>query len=329
MMSDEELQSHLADPAQHRRPHAPSGDASPLRAQSLMVLLKAAVDHRLDTLLPASSRGPARLVEAMRYSLLSPAKRARGVLACLTARQFGCDPVHAETFAGAIEMVHAASLILDDLPCMDDAELRRGRPACHRIYGEDTATLAAIALMNQAFQCVASDATCPAPVRVDLASRLATAIGPDGLTGGQEQDLRDAADLQTVADVEVMHLRKTGVLFGLAAEGGARIAGISEETARHMRAFGDKLGVAFQTYDDVLDAHSTIEIAGKDVGQDTSKVTVVTLLGVGRAKAHADGLVAEALAHLEAAGGDIAPTSAFVHSLIDQLAARAPRISGG
>ncbi len=294
-----------------------------------MVLLKAAVDHRLDTLLPGTSKGPPRLVEAMRYSLLSPAKRARGVLACLTARQFGCDPALAETFAGAIEMVHAASLILDDLPCMDDAELRRGRPACHRIYGEDTATLAAIALMNQAFQCVAADAACPASVRVDLASRLATAIGPDGLTGGQEQDLRDAADLQTVADVELMHLRKTGVLFGLAAEGGARIAGVSEDTARHMRAFGDKLGVAFQTYDDVLDAHSTIEIAGKDVGQDTSKVTVVTLLGVGRGKAHADQRVTEALAHLEAAGGDIGPTAGFVHGLIDQLAARAPRISGG
>jgi geranylgeranyl diphosphate synthase, type II len=294
-----------------------------------MVLLKAAVDHRLDTLLPASMVGPQRLVEAMRYSLLSPAKRARGVLACLTARQFGCDPVQAETFAGAIEMVHAASLILDDLPCMDDAELRRGRPACHRIYGEDTATLAAIALMNQAFQCVASDAGCAAGVRVDLAARLATAIGPNGLTGGQEQDLRDAADLQTVADVEVMHLRKTGVLFGLAAEGGARIGASGDAAAQHMRAFGDKLGVAFQTYDDVLDAHSTIEIAGKDVGQDTSKVTVVTLLGVGRAKAHADSRVAEALAHLEAAGGDIAPTAAFVHGLIDQLAARAPRISGG
>lgn len=294
-----------------------------------MVLFKAAVDHRVDALLPASSKGPSRLIEAMRYSLLSPAKRARGVLACLTARQFGCDPAMAETFAGAIEMVHAASLILDDLPCMDDAELRRGRPACHRIYGEDTATLAAIALMNQAYYCVASDGGCPASLRVDLACRLASAIGTDGLTGGQEQDLREAADIQTVADVELMHLRKTGVLFGLAAEGGARIASVADETARHMRAFGDKLGIAFQTYDDVLDAHSTIEIAGKDIGQDASKVTVVTLLGVGRAKAHADLRVSEALAHLNAAGGDIGPTTAFVHGLIDQLAARAPRISGG
>ena len=319
----------MADPQVHRR--APSGllDAGPGRAQSLIVLLKAAVDHRLDGLLPTSSPGPARLVEAMRYGLLSPAKRVRGVLTCLSARQFGCDPARAETLAAAIEMVHAASLILDDLPCMDDAGVRRGRPACHKIYGEDTATLAAVGLMNHAFQCVVSDAALAEPLRVDLAARLAKAISPDGLTGGQEQDLREAAGIQSVADVDRMHARKTGALFALAAEGGARVAAVSEATAQEMRAFGDCLGLAFQTYDDVLDAHSTIEIAGKDVGQDTSKVTVVTLLGVGRAKAHADQRVAEALAHLNAAGGDIGPTLAFVHALIDQLNARAPRISGG
>ena len=319
----------MADPQGHRRYQTSTQNAGAGRAQSLMVLLKAAVDHRLDGLLPASSPGPTRLVEAMRYGLLSPAKRVRGVLACLSARQFGCDPVQAETFAAAVEMVHAASLILDDLPCMDDAATRRGRPACHKIYGEDTATLAAIGLMNHAFQCVIGDSGLPDGLRIDLASRLARAIGPDGLTGGQEQDLRETADIQSVADVEVMHARKTGVLFGLAAECGARIGSVSEATARDMRAFGDKLGLAFQTYDDVLDAHSTIEIAGKDVGQDTSKVTVVTLLGVGRAKAHADQHVADALAHLNAAGGDIGPTLAFVHGLIDQLNARAPRISGG
>lgn len=319
----------MADPQSHRRLSTASQDAGAGRAQSLMVLLKAAVDHRLDVLLPASSPGPVRLVEAMRYGLLSPAKRVRGVLTCLSARQFGCDPAAAETFAAAIELVHAASLILDDLPCMDDAAVRRGRPACHKIYGEDTATLAAVGLMNHAFQCVAGDAALPDPLRVDLAARLARAIGPDGLTGGQEQDLRETGEIQAVADVERMHARKTGVLFALAAEGGARVGAAGEATAQDMRAFGAKLGLAFQTYDDVLDAHSTIEIAGKDVGQDASKVTVVTLLGVGRAKAHADQRVAEALAHLTAAGGDIGPTLAFVHGLVDQLNARAPRISGG
>lgn len=306
-----------------------TGDAHALRAQSQAVFLKAAVDRRLDALLPATTAGPVRLIEAMRYSLLSPAKRARGVLTCLAARQFGCDPARAETFAAAIEMVHAASLILDDLPCMDDAELRRGRPACHRVYGEDTSTLAAIALMSRAFECVSADDGCPRDVRAGLAARLATAIGPLGLTGGQEQDLREASEVQTLADVERIHLRKTGVLFGLAAEGGATIAGAAEPTVVHMRAFGDILGTAFQTYDDVLDGHSTIEIAGKDVSQDGSKVTIVGLLGVARARTHADARIAEALGHLEAAGGDIAPTVTFVRGLIAHLAARVPRISGG
>jgi geranylgeranyl diphosphate synthase, type II len=111
-------------------------EATHARVASLPVLIKAAIEQRLDDALPASSPGPARLVEAMRYGLLAPAKRVRGVLACLTARQFGTDPKCAETMAIAIEMVHAASLIIDDLPCMDDAVLRRGRPAAHRVYGE-------------------------------------------------------------------------------------------------------------------------------------------------------------------------------------------------
>ncbi len=296
---------------------------------SLPVLIKAAVEHKLEDALPASTPGPARLVEAMRYGLLAPAKRVRGILTCLVARQFGIDPKLAETMAASIEMVHAASLILDDLPCMDDAAIRRGRPAAHKIYGEDTAVLAAVGLMNHAFLCVARDVVLADRLRGQLASALAEAIGPNGLVGGQEQDLREAGRIDTVSDVEVMHARKTGILFTLAAEAGARIADATETQVLHMRDFGAKLGLAFQTYDDVLDAYATIEIAGKDVGQDTSKVTVVTLLGVGRAKAHADAHVAVALAHLEAAGGDVGPTAGFVRHLIDQLVARAPRISGG
>jgi geranylgeranyl diphosphate synthase, type II len=307
----------------------PARETISARAASLPVLIKASVEHALDDAFPSATIGPARLVEAMRYGLLAPAKRVRGVLTCLVARQFGADPKQAASMAVAIEMVHAASLVLDDLPCMDDAAIRRGRPAAHRIYGEDTAVLAAVGLMNQAYGCLARDADLPAELRTQLSANLADAIGANGLVGGQEQDMREAGRIETVADVELMHARKTGILFQLAAEAGARIARASEAQALDMRAFGARLGLAFQTYDDVLDAHATIEIAGKDVGKDSAKVTVVTLLGVGRAKAHADAHVAAALAHLEAAGGDVAPTTAFVRSLIDQLVARAPRISGG
>jgi geranylgeranyl diphosphate synthase type II len=311
-----------------RRTAGVTGEAA-FRSASLPVLLKADVERSLDASLPIAQRGPPRLIEAMRYGLLAPAKRVRGVLTCLAARQFGADPRTGLSLAAGIEMVHAASLVLDDLPCMDDAAVRRGRPACHKVYGEDTASLAAIGLMNEAFRVVVSDAALSAAQRTRLAAALADAIGPNGLVGGQEQDLRDASRLHTVADVETMHARKTGILFALAAEGGALVGGATAASVVHMRDFGAKLGLAFQTYDDVLDAVATIEDAGKDVGQDGAKVTVVSLLGIPRAKAHADTRVAEALAHLTAAGGDVAPTQAFVTGLIDQLTARAPRISGG
>jgi geranylgeranyl diphosphate synthase type II len=295
----------------------------------LLVLIKADLERALDTLLPASTRGPQRLVEAMRYALLAPAKRVRGVLACLAAHQFGMEPQRAHAVAAAIEMVHAASLVLDDLPCMDDAALRRGRPACHRIYGEDTASLAAIGLMNQAFVVISGDPSLSERAKAALVAKLGAAIGPDGLVGGQEQDLREMGHIQSVADVEVMHGRKTGVLFALASEAGALVGGARDAQIEAMRQFGAKIGLAFQTYDDVLDAHATIESAGKDVGQDDSKVTVVSLLGTLRAKAHADTRIKEALDHLTAAGGDIGPTATFVHGLVEHLTARAPRISGG
>jgi geranylgeranyl diphosphate synthase type II len=308
------------------------GDATgqpPPRGAAPAMLIKAGLEQALDAALPATTPGPQRLLEAMRYGLLAPAKRVRGILACLAARQFGVEPERGYGIATAIEMVHAASLVLDDLPCMDDAALRRGRPACHRIYGEDTASLAAIGLMNHAYLVVARDPRLDEPTRARLIVALGEAIGPDGLVGGQEQDLHDVGRIQSVADVEVMHGRKTGVLFALAAEGGARVGGADAAASRHMRAFGDKLGLAFQTYDDVLDAHATIEMAGKDVGQDTRKVTVVSLLGTARAKAHADQRIAEALGHLTAAGGDPALLTGFVQELVVQLTVRAPRPAGG
>jgi geranylgeranyl diphosphate synthase, type II len=312
--------------SQHRKSGVePAGQ----RAASLPVLIKASLERALDDALPSNTVGPTRLVEAMRYGLLAPAKRVRGILACLAARQFGAAPEAAHGVAVAIEMVHAASLILDDLPCMDDAMLRRGRPACHKIYGEDTASLAAVGLMNQATLNLARETSLPPALRVNLIRDLSAAIGTDGLVGGQEQDMREAGLAETVADVEAMHRRKTGVLFSLAAGTGAQIGNAGDAASSHMQAFGAALGLAFQTYDDVLDVHATVETAGKDVGQDARKVTVVTLLGVGRAKDRADQHIADALKHLTDAGGDIGPTAQFVAHLVDHLAARAPRISGG
>jgi geranylgeranyl diphosphate synthase, type II len=317
----------VGDPqSQHRTPPA---EPASQRAAALPVMTKVALEHALDAALAVSTVGPPRLVEAMRFSLLAPAKRVRGVLACLVARQFGQQPEAAHGIAVAIEMVHAASLILDDLPSMDDATVRRGQPACHKVYGEDTASLAAVGLMTHATLNLARDQTLAAQLRVGLIGDLASAIGADGLVGGQEQDLREGALAKTITDVETMHRRKTAVLFSLAAQAGARIAEAGDSATQHMHAFGDALGLAFQTYDDVLDANATLETAGKDVGQDANKVTAVTLLGVKRARARADAHVVRALAHLNAAGGDVTPTAQYVTSLIEQLANRAPKISGG
>jgi geranylgeranyl diphosphate synthase, type II len=321
----------VVDPQPHDR--ASAADPSS-RAAALPVAIKAALEQALDRALPITGpdHGPTRLLEAMRFSLLAPAKRVRGILSCLAAQQFGGAQDAAHGIAVAIEMVHAASLILDDLPCMDNAAMRRGRPACHKMYGEDTASLAAVGLMSQATLHLARDANIAPALRVRLIADLAHAIGNDGLIGGQEQDLHEARLGGTgvsVVHVEAMHRRKTGVLFSLAAEAGALVVGANEGASRHMHGFGAALGLAFQTYDDLLDVHATMEAAGKDVGQDASKVTVVTLLGVQRARARANAHVTEALAHLQAAGGDGGPTISFVKGLIDQLAARAPKISGG
>lgn len=302
-------------------PRDPAADADAAQGPA-PAALKSRLEARLEVMLPPVAHGPGRLVEAMHYALLAPAKRARGVLAVLAVRQFGGDPAHGLTTAGAIEMVHAASLVLDDLPCMDDAALRRGRPACHRVYGEDTATLAAVALMNQAFQVLVTDPALAGPVRLELARRLAEVIGPDGLTGGQEEDLRNGGNGLTAAAVEGIHLRKTAVLFGLAAEAGARIAGADGAAIAAMRAFGDDVGTAFQSLDDLLDAEASPAAAAKDVGKDAGKATLVTLLGRDGAVARVDGLVARGLAHLAAAGGDHAATGGYVQRIIDELVAR-------
>jgi geranylgeranyl diphosphate synthase, type II len=154
----------------------------------LIASLRQHTEQRLGDLTPGGP-APARLGDAMRYSLLAPAKRARAVLTQLTAMHWGAEPDRALSGAVALEMVHASSLILDDLPSMDNATLRRGRATCHRVYGEDTSILAAIALMNRAFEVVATDATLDSAVRVRIVAILARSIGPDGLSGGQEGDL--------------------------------------------------------------------------------------------------------------------------------------------
>lgn len=256
-----------------------------------------AVDRRLAVLVPETAGGGARLTEAARYALLAPGKRLRPLLAMAAAEHWGGEPLDALDAGCAVEMVHAASLILDDLPSMDDARLRRGRATVHRVYGEDLAVLAAVALLARAFGVLSASALSP-EARLRLSAELSEAVGFDGLTGGQTRDLhqRNGTGLDELA---VLNRQKTGVLFELAAVAGALTTG-ADGQVEAARRFGERLGAAFQIRDDLLDAEAEAAATGKDAGQDGDKPTVVSLLGAPGARAR---LLAE-LRGAEAAAGD-------------------------
>jgi geranylgeranyl diphosphate synthase type II len=249
--------------------------------------LRAWVDARLGRLIPPAEQAPPALHQSMRHSLLSPGKRVRALLLILTTRHFGGSDEAALKSACAIEMVHAASLILDDLPAMDNATLRRGLPANHRVYGEATAILAAIALMNRAFGVIAEDAAVTEAARVRLAEILSRAIGSEGLVAGQEADLKWQPVAATRKDVEIVHMRKTAALFAAATEMGAVVAGIQGAEAQRMRDFGKRIGLAFQVLDDLIDVLAAREQAGKDVNRDDGKPSMVRTVGLEEAQREA------------------------------------------
>ncbi|MBW3558410.1 MAG: polyprenyl synthetase family protein [Proteobacteria bacterium] len=257
-----------------------------------------AVDRRLATLVPETAGAAARLTEAARYALLAPGKRIRPLLAMAAAEHWGGDPSAALDAGCAVEMVHAASLILDDLPSMDDAALRRGRATVHRVYGEDLAVLAAVALLARAFGVLSGPSTIAPEARLRLSAELAGAVGFEGLTAGQTRDLhqRNGTGLD---DLALLNRQKTGLLFELAAVAGALAAG-ADGQVEAARRFGERLGAAFQIRDDLLDVEAEAALTGKDAGQDGDKPTVVSLLGAEGARAR----LATELSAAQAAAGD-------------------------
>ncbi len=246
--------------------------------------LRSAVDRRLLELLPSGAAGPPRLLEAARYALLSPGKRFRPLITLLAVREFGGDSTLALDAACAFEMVHAASLILDDLPSMDDAQTRRGRPTTHRQFDEATAILAAVGLLNRAFGVIAEDDRLSSTLKAELTRRLSDAVGFAGLVSGQALDLGAREQARTQAEMELLNHRKTGVLIAGAAEAGALIAQASPEAVEAMGRFAVHLGMAFQIHDDLLDVEGGLDL-GKDLGQDEGMTTMVSALGVGGAEA--------------------------------------------
>lgn len=256
------------------------------------------VDARLEFLLPPSNTNRDTLAEAVRFACLAQGKRVRPVLAMLAAAHFGGTDVDALDFGCALELIHTASLILDDLPCMDDAAMRRGRPTVHRMFGEDTAVLSAVALLNHGFGIIAEDERLGAEMRLSLMRLVRDAVGFDGLVSGQMRDLRDTATDRNEASLTSLNRQKTGGLFVAAAVGGAVIAGAGAADVQAAGVFGDRLGLAFQLWDDLQDLTSTLEMTGKDVLQDRNRVTLVTLRGPDRSRVEIGNTLQSALAAL-------------------------------
>lgn len=268
--------------------------------------LRAGVDRRLAELAPAVGSAPDRLVEAVRYSLLAPGKRFRPMMTLLAAAELGAPEGAALDAACAFEMIHAASLILDDLPSMDDAGLRRGLPTIHRAFDEATAILAGVGLLNQAYAVIAADRGLPAPLRADLAGRAAQAVGFSGLIAGQARDLFDRDQLRDPAALDRLNHEKTGVLIIAAAQGGALVAEAPEAAVEAMGVFARHVGLAFQIRDDLIDVQGSPEAAGKDVGKDAAMATVVSTLGPAGARQVMEEHLAKASAALVQVGcGDL------------------------
>lgn len=220
--------------------------------------------------------------QSMAYTLHAPSKRVRPVLTMLAAELCGGPASRALPAAAAMELVHTASLVLDDLPCMDDAPLRRGRPANHREFGEAIAILAAFGLLNLAFATLAREYDAPLASR--LTTLLAEAVGVDGLIGGQATDLL-ATDQQITFEVlERIHRGKTGALFSAAATSGAMTAGATGDAIGALSAFAKNLGLAFQIVDDLLDVEGDPATTGKAVREDARKTTFVSFSGVAGAR---------------------------------------------
>lgn len=263
------------------------------------------------------------VVQAARYSLLAGGKRIRPVLALAMMDCLGSDFTQAMPCAAALEMIHTYSLVHDDLPCMDDDDLRRGRPTCHRQFGEALAVLAGDALLNRAFEVMLDDMTSGCQRKAEAARIIARAAGSSGMIAGQTLDLQ--AEGRNVAPDELMRLHslKTGQLILAPVLAACALAGVSAEVTAHFKTFAENLGLAFQIQDDILDVTATENKLGKSTGKDQrdQKSTYVTLFGLDMARLKLQEATLQAKAALSAAAGSGCDTS-FLQELADFLLQR-------
>lgn len=268
------------------------------------------VTETLDALMPLTDTPESRVVEAMRYASLAGGKRVRPFLVTQSAALFGVDPTAALRAAAAVEMVHCYSLVHDDLPAMDNDDLRRGQPTCHIKFDEATAILAGDALLTKAFEVLADPATHgDARVRANLVLALAKAAGDHGMVGGQMMDLWAEDNELDVPQITRLQRMKTGDLIAVSAEAGAILGKASDDARSALHAYAHDIGLAFQIADDLLDVEGDAATVGKATGKDAgaNKATFVSLLGVDKARQQAAMLSEQAAGHLEIFGekGDL------------------------
>jgi geranylgeranyl diphosphate synthase type II len=286
------------------------------------------VEAALEEYFPIPATGPPRLMEAIRYSLLGGGKRIRPILLLASAEAFGVDIEPMVPFACGVEMIHAYSLVHDDLPAMDDDRLRRGKPTSHVVFGEGLAILAGDALLTEAFR-VMLEARVAAqePSRALLVVReIAEAAGAHGMVGGQAADLEAEGAVPDLPTVEFIHVRKTGALILASVRSGAILAGASPDRLLRLTRYGECLGLAFQIADDILDTEGPVSETGKTPGRDQArrKVTFPAVLGLPAAKQRARDLLTQSLSELENFGAPAEPLREIARFLVGRACA-APR----
>ncbi len=284
-----------------------------------MAAARRTIDAALDRYSSLSADCPAQLREAMRYSLLAPCKRLRPTLVLFAAEACGGAWEAALPAACAVEMVHTYSLIHDDLPAMDDDDLRRGRPTCHKAFGEAVAILAGDALLALAFEVLARDLR-PAGVAAQACAALAEAAGATALVGGQADDLTLEHTAGDIATLENIHRRKTGAMFLASLRLGGYAAGADEAQQAALERFGKKIGLAFQIADDLLDVEGNEAAMGKRVGKDSQhgKLTFPGLLGIEESRRRAQQLIDEACEALAPLGEKRAGLEALARYVVER-----------
>ena len=283
-----------------------------------LALYRRHIDLRLEALLPPVLPGHSALDAAMRDGVLAPGKRLRPIMTVLAAEDLGGDAMAAIDAGCAVELVHAASLVLDDLPCMDNAKLRRGLPAVHVGHGEDLAVLVSISAVSLAYQLISEIEAIPAQARLDSITVLAKAVGVSGLVAGQFEDLRGGRTRRAVAEIHAANGLKTGALFSAAVEIGGVVAGADAATRKKLCAFAGELGHAFQLLDDFLDLAPHAGMTGKDVGSDDGKSTILSVIGRDSARRRIDRHIEMAQASLDEIFGARSRLHGLVSAIVDQ-----------